>query len=286
MDSEQEQQKAQKVSEALSRIQKLPSLPNIVAEVLQNFENENIDVTTLANTIANDQALVAKVMRVANSPFFGLSGQVETIFEAISVLGFNNLRGLVTAAAFINTFPGINKRFDWIGFWRHSIATAVCAKVLARKLRLNAEAAFTAGLLHDIGKLVIGSYFPEGLERPLEVNVASTPEMLESERRSLGFDHAELGREIAFRWHFPESIREAIGRHHLSDKQDGKNTLSDVVYVANLFAHAMSADGIKPEASDELIAAMWLKLELDSGTLPELAEKADQMYMGAVMLIG
>lgn len=283
MDQEIEKRR---INETLSHIQKLPSLPNVVAEVLHSFENENIAVTTLANTIANDQALVARVMRVANSPFFGLSGQVGTIFEAISVLGFNNLRGLVTAAAFINTFPQVSKRFDWTSYWRHSIATAVCAKVLARRVGLNPETAFTAGLLHDIGKLVMGVYFPESFTRMVEVEKISTVEALLAERAEIGLDHAELGREIANRWHFPDAIREAIGQHHLPEKADKEINLCDVIYIANLFSHALGTDRDGTVGSVNLAAAIWLRLGLESDALPQVTEEVNQMYAGAIMLIG
>lgn len=281
MDRESEQYR---IDEIMGRVQKLPSLPNVVVEILRNFENENIDVTTLANNIANDQALVARVMRVANSPFFGLSGQVGTIFEAISVLGFNNLRGLVTAAAFINTFPRLNKEFDWGSFWRHSIATAVCAKILAKRVGQHPETAFTAGLLHDIGKLVMGVYFPESFNRMLNVESASTAESLQTERDDLGLDHAELGREVANRWHFPLAIREAIGQHHMSEKTDKEINLCDVVYIANLFSHSLGI-GTKEVETGDLTAALWLRLGIESSAVPDINEEARQMYAGAIMLI-
>jgi putative nucleotidyltransferase with HDIG domain len=279
---DQESQKS-RVTEILGRIQKLPSLPNVVVEILHHFENENVDVSTLAKNIANDQALVARVMRVANSPFFGLSGQIETLFEAISVLGFNNLRGLVTAAAFINNFPDLNKRFDWNSFWRHSIATAVCAKVLAKKAGLNPETAFTAGLLHDIGKLVMGVYFPESFSRTLEVVRASTAETLAAERLEIGVDHAELGREIAERWRFPANIREAIGLHHTAEKRDKPIDLADVVYTANLFSHGIGLT--KQEEPTDIAAVLWLRLGLESHHVPVLTEEIKEMYASVIMLI-
>lgn len=276
-----------RVNETLSHIQKLPSLPHVVAGILQGFENENISIAALAKIIANDQALVARVMRVANSPFFGLSRQVGAISEAISILGFNNLRGLVIAAAFINEFPQLSQQFNWNGFWRHGIATAVCAKVLARRVGQNPEVAFTAGLLHDIGKLVMGVYFPESFAKLPVADKTSTAETLSMERNMLGFDHAELGREIADRWHFPTGICEAIGRHHVPEKEDEAINLCDVVYAANLFSHARGFDG-HAEDDDfiDLTAAVWLRLRLEHSMLPQLTEEAGRMYAGAIILVG
>ncbi|MEZ0238896.1 MAG: HDOD domain-containing protein, partial [Methylophilaceae bacterium] len=216
------------VASVLDHAQKLPSLPSVVLEILESFDNERMDVSTLAGKIANDQALVARVMRVANSAFFGLSGQVGTIFEAISVLGFNNLRGLVTAAAIINASPKNLGEFDLVVFWRHGICTAACAKVLAKRLGLNPEIAFTAGVLHDIGKLIIVMEYPAAA-KVVAVDEASDESFLEAERNLIGYDHAALGGELAQRWKFPQAIRDAIRLHHSPPDASGRSNLSDVV---------------------------------------------------------
>lgn len=171
-----------KIDSLLNQIHALPSLPSLVVEILQSFDNENVDTALLARKIASDQAIVARVMRVANSPFFGLSGQIGSISEAIVVLGFNNLRGLVTSAAIINLFPNPGKQFDLHVFWCHSIGAAVCAKLLAKHAGVDAETAFTTGLLHDIGRLVIGVYFPQAIEKTGQFADGSTLESLQAER--------------------------------------------------------------------------------------------------------
>ncbi len=278
-------EKSDNISQILDHIQKLPSLPSLVIEILENFDNEKLDVATLAHKIACDQAIVARVMRVANSPFFGLSGQIGSIPEAISVLGFNNLRGLVMAASIINAFPQSGKDFDWTTFWQHSIAAAACGKVLARHIGLNPETAFTAGLLHDIGKLVMGVYFPQAFIQVNEYNDCSTYEALRAEQAAVGMDHAELGGEIAKRWCFPTEIREAIELHHVSDLQQGE-TLADVVYIANLFSHALDDGHIREEKAALLASETWARLGLEADKLDALAAEAQCLYEGAVTLVG
>lgn len=284
--SEKKQENPDSVSNVLDHIQKLPSMPSIVLELLESFNNENVDIATLANKIAHDQAIVARVLRVANSSFFGLSGQVSSISEAISVLGFNNLHGLVTAAAIINAFPRTEKDFNWTAFWRHSISTAVCAKVLAKHAGLNSESAFTAGLLHDIGKLVMAVYFPQAFIQAHESDEASTIDSLQAERAALGVDHAALGGEVAKRWHFPPEIREAVELHHTEAKAGIKKTLADVTFIANLFAHVLDNDHLREEQAAYLANMAHLRLGLDSDKLEVLAEEAQLLYDGAVTLIG
>jgi putative nucleotidyltransferase with HDIG domain len=273
------------VASVLDHAQKLPSLPSVVLEILESFDNERMDVSTLAGKIANDQALVARVMRVANSAFFGLSGQVGTIFEAISVLGFNNLRGLVTAAAIINASPKNLGEFDLVVFWRHGICTAACAKVLAKRLGLNPEIAFTAGVLHDIGKLIIVMEYPAAA-KVVAVDEASDESFLEAERSLIGYDHAALGGELAQRWKFPQAIRDAIRLHHSPPDASGRSNLSDVVYIANLFAHALDQGKIREQKFAMLAAEAYDRLTLDQSEWPALAQAAQQLYMGSIQLVG
>jgi putative nucleotidyltransferase with HDIG domain len=240
----------------------------------------------MANKIARDQAIVARVMRVANSSFFGLSGQISSIFEAVSVLGFNNLRGLVMAAGIINALPRPEQGFDWTVFWRHSIRTAVCAKVLAKRVGLSPETAFTTGLLHDIGKLVMGVYFPQAFAQAHESDDESTIEALQAERVALGMDHAALGGEVAKRWHFPPEVREAVELHHTEARTGVEKTLTDVIYIANLFAHALDDGHIREADAAHLATMARLRLELESDKLEALAEESQQLYDGAIMLIG
>lgn len=284
--SEEKQENPDGTGNVLDHIQKLPSMPSIVMEILDSFDNENVNLTTMANKIACDQGIVARVMRVANSSFFGLSGQISSIFEAVSVLGFNNLRGLVMAAGIINTLPRLEHGFDGMIFWRHSIRTAVCAKVLAKHIGLSPETAFTAGLLHDIGKLVMGVYFPQAFEQAHEFDAGSTIETLQAERTALGMDHAAIGGEVAKRWHFPPEIREAVELHHTETSAGEERTLTDVIYIANLFAHALDDGHILETSAAYLAVAAKLRLELEGDKLEALAEEAQRLYDGAVMLVG
>lgn len=284
--SQQEPKKDTDVYRILERIQKLPSLPNLVVEILESFDNENVDIATLANKIACDQAIAARVLRVANSPFFGLSGQIGSISEAVTVLGFNNLRGLVAGAVIIDLFPRSGNVFDWKKFWRHSIAVAVCAKVLGKHMKADAETAFTAGLLHDIGKLVMGVHFPEVFPESLQFDDDCSLETLHAEQAILGLDHAALGGEIALRWRFPPHVQQAIAQHHMAAEQTTENSLIDIIYVANLFAHALEADSIREDKMLPLARAFSTRLGLERGVIAPLAKEAHQFYTGAISLIG
>jgi putative nucleotidyltransferase with HDIG domain len=283
--SEEKHESIESVERVLDSIQKLPSMPSVVMEILDSFSNENLNINTLATKVSSDLVIAARVLRVANSSFFGLSHQIGSISEAISILGFNNLRGIVTAASVINVFSSTENGLDMQAFWRHSIATAVYAKVLAKQIGLNSETAFTAGLLHDIGKLVMSVYFPMTFARVNISEIRSTSDSLQAEKTAFGLDHAEIGGEVAKRWNFPVEIRDAISLHHTENNADEENVLVHVIYVANLFANALQNGGIRDEYADALLAAVNVRLKINRDQLEALAKEAQQLYDGAVMLI-
>ena len=139
----------------IRQIQELPSLPVVVLELLSSMDQDDTDVHVLAQKIELDQGLAAKTLRIANSSFYGMQSKVTSIPQAVSVLGFHSIRTVVTACALTGSFAPVSGGFDFQAFWRHSLATAVAARLLAPHLRVNPETAFTAGLLHDLGLSLI-----------------------------------------------------------------------------------------------------------------------------------
>lgn len=273
------------VSYILDSVQKLPSMPSIVMEIMDSFGNENMSVSTLANKIGRDQAIVARVLRVANSPFFGKSGQISTIAEAISLLGFNHLRGLVAAASIINVFPYTGNVLDLPSFWRHGIGAATCAKVLARHTGLNPEIAFTAGLLHDIGKLVMSVYFPMTFAHVYKAIGGSSGSSLRAESAAFGLNHAALGEEVAKRWNFPLAIRDAVALHHTEYVVGSEISLVDVVYVSNLLVQTLEDGNLRKVEAEQLVTAANLRLKLNIDQLEVMLIEAQHQYSSDITLI-
>ena len=222
-------------------VQDLPSLPAVVMELLSSIEQEDIDISVLAKKVSYDQALTAKTLRLANSSTYGLQVKVTTIQQAITFLGFQTTRNLITAAAITGCFPsGQCAGFHDKSFWRHSIATALCARSLARQAGLDQDAAFIGGLLHDIGRLVLAISFPEQYARVIagydDTGLSAV------ELRVLGVDHEHAGQLLAEAWKFPPVIQRAIGRHHAPAAADLAD-IPGVVHVANGLVHALDPNG-------------------------------------------
>lgn len=250
------------IDDVVRRVRDLPSLPVVVVELLSSMEQEDIDVHVLAGKITLDQSLSAKTLRLANSSFYGMQSKVTSIQQAIAVLGFHSIRTLVTACSISGGIPAqAGSRVDLRGFWRHSVATALAAKALARQLRQNPETAFTAGLLHDLGSLVLVTMFPEQYEQAQAYRCAHDCDLASAERAVFGIDHALVGSTLAAHWKFPAQIQAAVALHHASDGFDTLS-LSLTIHVANIVAHGLDLSGQEDDLAGPLSEQAWQTLAL------------------------
>lgn len=240
----------------------LPSLPAVVMELLSNIDQEDIDISVLAKKVSTDQALTAKTLRLANSSAFGLQIKATTIGQAMTYLGFQSTRNLIMAAAMTGCFPsGRCPSFDDKAFWRLSIATAACARVLARHMRFNQDVAFTAGLLHGIGRLVLVTRYPEQYDAVLRERTRIDGDLLETERTLLGIDHVLAGAALAEHWQFSGTMQQAIAFHH-APETPGAGFLATIVHVSNAVAHALDLAGDADELVPAVSSVAWTALGL------------------------
>lgn len=220
-------------------VQDLPALPSVVLKVLQTFRQDNPDLDLLAREIAGDQALATRVLRLANSPFYGLQTKVGSLQDAITVLGFRNVRAAVAGIAVLRCFARSPcAGFNLDTFQRHGMAAALAARAIARQAQLPDELAFSAGLVHDIGVLALLTAFPEPMAEVLAYATRHDCALREAEREVLGIDHASVGDALLRHWHFPEEICLAVLGHHDSSAIGG---LADVIHVADVLVHGLAA---------------------------------------------
>ncbi|MHB0985501.1 MAG: HDOD domain-containing protein [Sulfuricella sp.] len=273
------------IEQVIRVVQQVPSLSAAVHEILASFDKEDVEIAELVQKLSHDQGLTARVLRVANSPFYGLSSKVGSVGEAVVVLGFHNVRSLVAAAGIINQFPVAEGKdgFDRLAFWQHGIGTGTCAQVLAKKLGRDQALAFTAGLLHDIGRLVLDVYFREDFTVAVARCTAEDVSLLDAERAELGLDHGMVGYELAHRWKFPPSIQQAIRDHHQPEREPA--ALTDLVHVANTLCHALDIGNSGNEIMPSLSSAAWTRLGLDWETMPALMAEIELQYAGMHLLV-
>lgn len=247
-------------------VDKLPSPSMVVIELLQHLEDDDMSSGQLARIIARDQALVVRMLRIANSPFYGLSGRVESVADAIAVLGLRAVRSLAATSAVTGGLAGVAPpELDTGVFWRHGIAAAVAARALARRLKAPEEVAYVAGLLHDIGTLMLASVFPAQRADVLAHAAEHGMHVADAERAVLGIDHAQIGSTLAERWNFPEQICRAIRSHHEA-VPERSGTLACAVHVGDVLAHALDLAGDPDERVLPISPQCWRYVALDGAS--------------------
>lgn len=266
------------IEEIIKKIRDLPSLSAVVTELMTSINQEAVNLTALVEKLSRDQALTAKTLRLANSSFYGMQGKVTTIHQAITVLGFNNVRTLVTAAAVTGSFPASTSGgFNFRTFWQHSIATAVCAKALARQLNMNQEYAFTAGLLHDIGKLVLVTRYAPQYQEVMDYRAASDCYIQQAELAIFGVDHAEVGRALTAHWKFSAAMQNAVAGHHQPEEQ-GVGSIASLVHLANSFAHALDLCGEEDDLVPPISTVIWQGLGLSEDICVKVFREAEMQF--------
>ncbi len=198
----------------LSSFKALSTLPAVMAEVVRVCDDPDASLTELADVIARDIALTTRILKVVNSPFYGRAQQVSSIKSGVQLLGVSRVKALALSLSLYDLSAKIGTRVELKDFWRHSLNVACVSELLANKIAPQmAEEAFICGCIHDIGVLVLDSFYPKEYGRVFQ-SVAAGEEMTKAERQILEIDHAAAGEMLARVWNLPERYCQAIGKHH------------------------------------------------------------------------
>ena len=265
------------------RIAAVPALPTLVLELLLDLDNEDLRLSELSRRIARDPSLSARLLKVANSSFYGVSGQVSTVNGAIAVLGINTVRSLIATSTLIANLPTpALGSLDVVAFWKHAVATAIGARALAQQVGLESDQAYTAGLLHDIGRLLMATQFPAQFCAAQAQRSANPRNPMEAEDAALGVAHAHVGEALARHWRFPSVLQNAISSHHTPAPGD---RLSQVLHLADLLAHTLEHLGPDGDLLSALEPSAWQALGLDEVRMLQLAERVEHELGGATLFL-
>jgi putative nucleotidyltransferase with HDIG domain len=228
----------------LDRINDLPTLPAIVMEVNAMLQDYDTSIKQLALTIEKDQALVPKILRLVNSAFFGFSTRIGSISRALVVLGFNTVRNAVVSVSIIEALSkGTIQNFDITRFWAHSIAVAVVSRYLAEKNRQGSpEDYFTAGLVHDIGKIVLAQYFQDLFKVVWASARENNLSFYQAEKKEISITHARIGGYLAGKWNLPHGMIDAIRHHHTPNRNVHEFDLLITVHVADIIVNSLMGE--------------------------------------------
>ena len=198
-------------------IRDLPTIPSVGTRIIELASDPDVSIDELSEALHQDPSLAARVLKIANSPFYGTARHVDTLQLAVVILGLNEIRNIALGVTFFNSMKNLNPNLSLFRetFWHHSAACGVVARILGRKLEVRCEGTdFIAGLLHDMGKIVIDTCFDGKFVEIFNKTYKHKPAMLEAEEEILGDTHEEFGSWLAEKWHLPQIICDAISYHH------------------------------------------------------------------------
>jgi putative nucleotidyltransferase with HDIG domain len=244
----------------LEGVVNLPPAPMLVTDLLTLFGRNDCNIDQVVQMISYEPSLTAQILRDSNSVFFAGEQPSADIFEAVSRLGFYQVYCMVVSlvGAKTKTMDGAEKGLNVDELWRHSVAVAVSAAVVAGDSGETKAAAFTAGLLHDIGKLVLASAERESYARLIQRAKDEGVSLSQLERSTFIIDHAELGGELMKRWKLPQDIVAAVRYHHELDSAPPYKHLTAAVQVGDMIAHHLSGEDL---AGTDLLAPVTAALE-------------------------
>jgi len=243
----------------------LAGLSPAVQAILPRLGDENLSAHELGHMVSQDPILAARVLHLANSPFYGLPRQVGSLEEAVLILGISHLRGMVLSTGLIGLFSDAEAI-------ARSLATAAAAGSLAKSLKRDQGMAFTAGLLHNLGALLLGHFAPDVWRSLASELTLEGENRLSLEKAAFGFDHCELGADIAGDWHFPDAIRSAI-RSHPQPPDDPVERLTDLVHVAWLIS-SDTASGDRPTINPAILQRLGLDGPAGEASLADASQAA------------
>jgi HD-like signal output (HDOD) protein len=237
---------------------RIPAFPPIVLRLLDILARENVEIRELVALISSDPAFSAQILRVANSPLFGFRSQIDSLQSALIVLGLRRVRSLSMTVATANHMKGVLHIEELARCWRHMLACALLTEELARSCSAFEDRAYTAGLLHDVGRLGLLLAYPKEYADLLRRSGRNTLELLDIEHQELGMDHCEAGRTLAEHWNLPPDFQVVAARHH--DPQAGAELdLLTLVHLGCRLADSLGfwvVEPLKPCTPEEIHASL------------------------------
>lgn len=227
------------VKDFLKNIEKLPTLPGIAMKIIQTANNPKSAADDLSHIIMSDQSLAAKVLRLVNSAYYGIRNKVASVKQAIVILGFNTIKSLALSTAIMDKFAttGEIEGFSRGEFWKHSLGVGITNRILAKRIETQKErheSYFMAGLLHDIGKVILDQYYHDEFVGVLRHMQLTGKSFHEAEMAVNGLTHAEIGGLLAGQWQLPEELIAAIRFHHSPENRTEFINMINATHFADI----------------------------------------------------
>ena len=272
---------SENVYDAIDAVKDLSTLPEIHSSVMKYMTDAKSTKFDFADILKRDPVIVLKILRIANSPFFGGKHDVTSVEKATSLIGYKEIRNIVASLTVISENNHEDDIFNREDFWKHMVGTAIICRFIAKHIDVKfIDEYFTAGLLHDIGKLVFDQLFPEQFHKVLQLTREESIFYRKAERSVFEYTHEEVGEYILNKWNIPDVIKDAVRNHHSPMDSKVDSILVSTVHLSNIIAHILhiGESGDKVVAKYESFAEQKLGISLtDIDTLlPEIEEEIEK----------
>jgi HD-like signal output (HDOD) protein len=264
------------------------SLPLIYERLTDIINHPRCSIADIAKVITEDQGLTARLLRLANSPMFGCFSKIDTIGKAVTIIGTQQLRDMALAMSVMEVFAGIPEELiNMKSFWRHAVACGIVARTLATYRReTNVERYFAAGILHDVGQLVMCVAVPE-IVREILVSCGEKQSLcFRGEQERLGFTHAAVGGALLSTWKIPQSIVEPVARHHTPSKAEHYPIGAALIHLADIICQAFEFGSSGDRLVPPLEPTAWEHLAIPAGALPLIMKQIEPQLEETFAIFG
>ena len=277
--------KRNKPEALLKGLAELSSLPFIYIKINEAVNNPQSSIKDISEIISGDPGLTSRLLRLVNSAFYGFPSKIETVNRALLMVGMQQMRDLALATSVMSLFKGIPGHLvSMESLWRHSVACGLAARMLAtvRQSGTNVELLFTAGIIHDIGRLVIYKKIPETAQEMILRCKDSKEPLYLVEKEMLGFDHSDLGRMLAQSWNLPPSLEEVLAYHHFPQEAKQYPVEAGVVHIADYIVHAIQLGDSGEQYIPPLDEQVWELCGIPSSVLSSTSDQLRHEFEDAV----
>jgi putative nucleotidyltransferase with HDIG domain len=279
----------QTIRKTLESISTVPTLSIVIDKLAKLLQNPQTSAEEIGRAITTDQALASKVLKLVNSAFYGFPGKISTITHAVVILGFSTVKNIVLTASIFDAFSNkekIRSDFDMEKFWMHSIACGAASQALAKHIGFKEkEECFIAGLIHDIGKIILCHYFPEEFEAVFQTARQNGMLFYAAEKQVLDITHEEIGGMITQRWNLPANLQNAVKLHHQPQPSAEFYTLTAIVHSADILVRAMDIGNGGDDKIPTMSESVWRDLGMENLSLQSIFEDIDDEFDKATIFM-
>lgn len=280
---------AAQILQTIENISSIPTLPTVIERLTRLLQNPKTSAEEVGKAITTDQALAAKVLKLVNSAFYGFPGRISTITHAIVILGFSTVKNIVLTASIFDAFhckgEGVGD-FDLEGFWLHSIACGAASLSIAKYLGCTEkEECFIAGLMHDLGKLIMCQYVPEEFSRALHHCNKNQSLLYDSELTLFECTHQEIGGFLTERWNLPHNLQHAVQYHHTPSPKRDYYLTTAIVHCADILVRALDIGSGGDNKIPSIAEHVWETLGLETIPLAPLLDTIEDEIEKASVFI-